>query len=208
MQPIFILSMLNVGLTNPLDTHLKEIETKYKDVQGLSATFVQETSNELIPRPVVQEGILNISRPSALHWKVEKPLEQHFYADTESITVWTPSNNQAIITQNQQTDDISALLTDIGGLRDKYLIQLVEESPEKSKLIQFSLAPKEKTGGLEGALKLWFSKEDYTLKEILVDSPNAQTKLTFTTLTLNPTFAENEFVFTAPEGADIQDTRQ
>lgn len=207
MQPLFLLTMMNFGLANPLDTHLKEIETKYRDVQGISARFVQETSNELIPKPVVQEGVLNISRPSVLHWKVERPMEQHFYADTESITVWTPSTNQAIITVNQQTDDISALLTDIGGLRDKYLIQLVE-MPEVSDTVQFSLAPKEKTSGMEGELKLWFSTVDYTLKEILVDSPNAQTKLTFKALTLNPTFDETEFVFTAPEGADVQDTRQ
>lgn len=207
MQPLFLLSMISFGLANPLDAHLKEIEIKYKDVQGISATFVQETSNDLIPKPVVQEGVLNISRPSALHWKVEKPMEQHFYADAQSITVWTPSSNQAIITANQQSDDISSLLTDIGGLRDKYVIQLVE-MPEASDMVQFSLAAKEKTVGMDGELKLWFSTVDYTLKEILVDSPNAKTKLTFNALTLNPTFEETEFVFTAPEGADVQDTRQ
>jgi outer membrane lipoprotein-sorting protein len=199
--------MISYGLANPLDAHLKEIEIKYKDVQGISATFVQETSNDLIPKPVVQEGVLNISRPSALHWKVEKPMEQHFYADAQSITVWTPSSNQAIITANQQSDDISALLTDIGGLRDKYVIQLVE-MPETSDMVQFSLAAKEQTAGMDGELKLWFSTVDYTLKEILVDSPNAKTKLTFNALTLNPKFEETEFVFTAPEGADVQDTRQ
>jgi outer membrane lipoprotein-sorting protein len=207
MQPLFLLSMISYGLANPLDAHLKEIEIKYKDVQGISATFVQETSNDLIPKPVVQEGVLNISRPSALHWKVEKPMEQHFYADAQSITVWTPSSNQAIITANQQSDDISALLTDIGGLRDKYVIQLVE-MPETSDMVQFSLAAKEQTAGMDGELKLWFSTVDYTLKEILVDSPNAKTKLTFNALTLNPKFEETEFVFTAPEGADVQDTRQ
>ena len=85
-----------------------------------------KNSNDLIPSLLGSRRVLNISRPAALHWKVERPMEQHFYADAESITVWTPSTNQAIITANQQTDDISALLTDIGGLRDKYFVQLVE----------------------------------------------------------------------------------
>ena len=71
--------------------------------------------------------------------------------------------------------------------------------PDASDIVQFSLAPKEKASGMEGELKLWFSTVDYTLQEILVDSPNAKTKLTFSALTLNPTFDETEFVFTAPK---------
>ena len=50
--------------------------------------------------------------------------------------------NQVIISANQQ-NDISALLTDLPSLREKYVIQLVE-SKETPEMVQFSLQPKKK----------------------------------------------------------------
>ena len=196
----------NQASANPLEVHLEQIEAKYKDVQSIQASFVQETTNEFLPKPVVQEGVLSITRPSLLHWKIEKPMEQHFYADSEKITVWSPAQNQVIITPNQQSDDISALLTDLPGLREKYLIQLINDGDDSTQ-IHFSLSPNDSQSDLEGGLQLWFSKETYILQKVEVNSPQAKTTVKFSSLNLAPKFDSQEFIFTPPKDADIQDSR-
>ena len=134
-------------------------------------------------------------------------MEQHFYADAEKITIWSPVQNQVIISANQQNDDISALLTDLPSLKEKYVIQLVE-SKETPEMVQFSLQPKEKNALAQGDFSLWFDRTNYVLQRVVVKTENALTTVKFANMSLNPKFEENEFVFEAPKGADIQDSRQ
>lgn len=200
-------ALVSVGLSNPLDDHLDKISSKYKGVTGIEASFVQETSNPFLPKPVVQEGFVHISKPSLLHWEFQKPMEQHFYADAEKITIWSPVQNQVIISSNQQNDDISALLTDLPSLKDKYVIQLVE-TEETPDMVQFSLQPKEENPLAQGDFSLWFDKTSYVLQRVVVKTENALTTVKFANMSLNPKFEDNEFVFEPPKGADIQDSRQ
>lgn len=204
-----IFALTSIGLANPLDEHLTQIEKKYKDVTGIQANFVQETSNPFLPKPVVQEGVVAISKPSLLHWTFNTPVEQHFYADTDKITIWSPVQNQVIISANQQSNDVSAVLTDLPSLKDKYVIQLIEDEKQQD-VVQFSLSPKGEASEMlaQGDFSLSFDKETYTLSQVIVKTDNALTTVKFSDLNLNPTFETGEFVFTAPEGADIQDSRQ
>lgn len=204
---IGLFALISTGFANPLDEHLDKISDKYKGVTGIEASFVQETSNPFLPKPVVQEGFVHISKPSLLHWEFQKPMEQHFYADAEKITIWSPVQNQVIISSNQQNDDISALLTDLPSLKEKYVIQLVEteETPE---MVQFSLQPKEENPLAQGDFSLWFDKTNYVLQRVVVKTENALTTVKFANMSLNPKFEEGEFVFEPPKDADIQDSRQ
>lgn len=205
---MFVLfTLTSFAMANPLDDHLDKISAKYKDVTGIQANFVQETSNAFLPKPVVQEGVVHISKPSMLHWEFKTPMEQHFYADSEKITIWSPAQNQVIISANQQSNDISAVLTDLPSLQDKYLIQLVEDDTVPN-MVQFSLSSKEEEALTQGDFSLWFAKDTYTLSRVVVKTDNALTTVKFADMTLNPKFETTEFVFTAPEGADVQDSRQ
>jgi outer membrane lipoprotein-sorting protein len=203
-------SLSSMAFANPLDEHLAKIEQTYKDVKGIEAKFVQETSNAFLPKPMVQEGALYIAKPSQLHWEFQTPLEQHFYADAEKITVWSPVQNTVLISPNLQNDDVSAILTDLSGLKDKYLIQLIEDA-SNPQWVQFSLSPKDEKGDsalAQGDFTLAFDSQAYLLSQVIVKTENATTTLKFAEMTLNPTFEPNEFVFTPPEGADITDSRQ
>lgn len=204
---IGLFAFMSIGFANPLDEHLDEISEKYKGVTGITASFVQETSNPFLPKPVVQEGFVHISKPSLLHWEFQKPMEQHFYADAEKITIWSPVQNQVIISSNQQNDDISALLTDLPSLQEKYVIQLVE-TEETPNLVQFSLQSKEENPLAQGDFSLWFDKTNYILQRVVVKTENALTTVKFANMSLNPKFEDSEFVFTPPKGADVQDSRQ
>jgi outer membrane lipoprotein-sorting protein len=204
---IALFAFMSIGFANPLDEHLDKISDKYKGVTGIRASFIQETSNPFLPKPVVQEGFVHISKPSLLHWEFQKPMEQHFYADAEKITIWSPVQNQVIISSNQQNDDISALLTDLPSLQEKYVIQLVE-TEETPNLVQFSLQSKEENPLAQGDFSLWFDKTNYILQRVVVKTENALTTVKFANMSLNPKFEDSEFVFTPPKGADVQDSRQ
>ena len=77
-----------LSFADEVDTYIENIEGKYRDVQGLSASFTQETSNVMLTTPYEQKGTFALSRPHFLHWEVITPLEQHYYADKDKITVW------------------------------------------------------------------------------------------------------------------------
>ena len=199
---LFTLLGLNVAQAGDLDQYLGEIEKKYKDVTALQASFKQETSNEFLPAPFVQEGELSISKPSLLHWAFRSPMEQHYYADAEKITVWTPSQNQALISSNQeQSEQLTSILTDLSSLKEKFNIQLVDEKEDR---LHFSLQSEK----LDGKIQLWFSQKEYVLQEVLVETSQATTKLSFAEMTLNPTFEKNEFIFEPKPDTDIIDSRQ
>lgn len=204
---IGLYAVMSIGFANPLNEHLDKISDKYKGVTGIEASFIQETSNPFLPKPVVQEGLVHISKPSLLHWEFQKPMEQHFYADAEKITIWSPVQNQVIISSNQQNDDISALLTDLPSLQEKYVIQLVE-TDETPDLVQFSLQPKEENPLAQGDFSLWFDKTSYILQRVVVKTENALTTVKFANMSLNPKFEDSEFIFVPPNGADVQDSRQ
>ena len=201
--------LFSTAFAQNIDTHLVQIEKKYKDVQGLRADFTQETSNAMLKKPMVQEGTLTVSRPGLLHWRIDKPMEQHYYADKEKITVWTPSQNQAIISSNQEkSTDISNLLTNLNALRDQYEIELVDE---ENKQVHLRLSGKNANSANtmgEGSIQLWFSQSEYVLQQVLVDTPNASTKVTFQEVSINPAFSQSEFVFVPTDGVDVHDSRQ
>lgn len=201
--------LFSTAFAQDIDTHLVQIEKKYKDVQGLRADFTQETSNAMLKKPMVQEGTLTVSRPGLLHWRIDKPMEQHYYADKDKITVWTPSQNQAIISSNQEkSTDISNLLTNLNALRDQYKIELVDE---ENKQVHLKLSGKDAntaTGMGDGSIQLWFSQSEYVLQQVLVDTPNASTKVTFQEVRINPEFSQSEFVFVPTDGVDVHDSRQ
>jgi outer membrane lipoprotein carrier protein len=193
---------LNFAFAGTVDQYLGEIEKKYTGVEALQASFTQETKNELLPTAFVQQGKLSLAKPSKLHWNISSPMEQHYYADAEKLTVWTPSTNQAIISSNQsQSDEMTSLLTNLNKLKDKYDIRLLDEEAEK---IHLSLTSEAQNAKIE----LWFSQTGYVLETIVVETANATTKLQFTDLQLNPTLDEKEFVFEAQKDTDIIDSRQ
>ncbi len=199
---LFTILGLNLAHADNLDVHLTKIEEKYKGVKAIQAKFKQETSNEFLPAPFVQEGQLSIAKPSNLHWEFQSPMEQHYYADSEKITVWTPSQNQALISSNQeQSEQMTSILTDLSGLKDKYNIQLVDEKNER---LHFSL----KSAKTEGKIQLWFSQKEYVLQEVLVETSQATTKLSFAEMNLNPIFDKEEFIFQPKPDTDIIDSRQ
>jgi outer membrane lipoprotein-sorting protein len=190
------------SFANEVDTYIDNIEVKYRDVQSLSATFTQETSNVMLKSPYLQKGTFALSRPHFLHWEVTSPLEQHYYADKDKITVWTPSQNQAIISSNQETShDVSTLLTNLNELKTKYNIELLDNENEQ---IHLKLSSEK----LDGDIELWFTQKDYLLNQVLVQTSNAKTKVILSDVTLNPTFEKDEFTFVPANGADVIDSRQ
>ena len=120
----------------------------------------------------------------------------------EKITVWTPSQNQAIISSNQENShDVSALLTNLNELKSKYNIELLDKEDE---LIHLKLSSEK----LDGEIQLWFSENDYILRQVLVNTSNAKTKVVLKDVILNPKFNKDEFTFVASQDADVIDSRQ
>ena len=190
------------SFADEVDTYINSIEVKYRDVQSLSATFTQETSNVMLQTPYLQQGTFALSKPHFLHWEVTSPLEQHYYADKDKITVWTPSQNQAIISSNQETShDVSSLLTNLNELKTRYNIVLLDKENDQIHL-------KLSSDKLDGEIELWFTQKDYVLNQVMVNTSNAKTKVILSEVTLNPTFEQDEFTFVPAEGADVIDSRQ
>ena len=97
---IGLFALMAVGFANPLDEHLDKISDKYKGVPGLRLHLFKKPQI-LFTQASCSRGLFMFKTiPVALG--VQKPMEQHFYADAEKITIWSPVQNQVIISSNQQ----------------------------------------------------------------------------------------------------------
>ena len=128
-------------------------------------------------------------------------MEQHFYADAEKITIWSPVQNQVIISANQQNDDIS-LADRFTKFTRKYVIQLWKRrDPKLAVFLQTK-----KRMHCPGDFHCGLTRPSYFTTSG-VKTENALTTVKFANMSLNPNFEETEFVFVPPKGADIQDSR-
>ena len=96
-------------------------------------------------------------------------MEQHFYADSENHGMVTCAKS-GHHNSNQQSDDISALLTDLPICRE--VSDSIDKSGDDStRIFTFSNNPQSDLQGIE----LWFSKRTYILQKVEVNSPQAKT---------------------------------
>lgn len=173
------------------------VESRYSDVDTISANFVQIARSELFGDEK-ESGRLLIKRPSKMRWSFGD--QKLFITDGTKMWIYTAEERQVI-----EYDDISAsrstadqFLTSLDKL-DEYFKVSVISSTETEHVLE--LLPNETEQFKK--IKLTLDGKLLIQQVIITDTFDNVTELSFTDMVLGKPIADSEFVFTAPEGATV-----
>jgi chaperone LolA len=178
------------------------VEATYKDVQSLSASFVQVTRSSM--GEVRQQGNVQLKRPRMMRWDFTEPAASSFITNGSTLWVWSAEQNQVIVTDDlsgsASGNDMSQLLDDLSKLGELFNVETVGQETGSHTL---QLTPKTPSTSVK-QLQIVVSSDAYTLQRVMVvDSFDAVVELDFTGVSLNTDISDERFNFAAPEGATI-----
>lgn len=176
------------------------VEATYKDVQSLSASFVQVTRSSM--GEMQQQGSVQLKRPRMMRWDFTEPATSSFITNGSMLWVWSADQNQVIVTEDlsgaTSGNDMSQLLDDLSKLGELFTVETVGQEAASHTL---KLTPKTPSASVK-QLQLVVSSDAYILQRVVVvDSFDAVVELDFTGVSLNTEISDERFNFVTPEGA-------
>ena len=204
MKKILILLIFSVFSidANAANSSIKVLDHFFKDLQTLSADFVQLVENAQLNATERAEGKLWIQRPGKFRWNYEKPYLQEIVSNGEKIWIYDADLEQVTIKPSQNTlgNTPALLLSDEAPLDASFDIQ---DLGRGLGLNWVELTPKDREAGF-GRIRLGFHKAE--LEEMrLEDNLGQTTRIIFSDLKRNAPIKSGLFVFTPPDNADIFD---
>ncbi|MBI3561465.1 MAG: outer membrane lipoprotein chaperone LolA [Gammaproteobacteria bacterium] len=202
------LSMIILGLaaTTASATSLKNY---LGDVTTLSAVFQQTTQGEASgkqqPKPQTSVGRLVVQSPNKFRLEYDKPYKQIYVADGKRL--WSYDADLEQVTVKLQKDllaNLPALV--LSNPADLDRVYNVNQEAKVDNLEWFRLTPKGKDSSFE-SVRLGFGEGKLAVFEMR-DSFGQVTRLTFTSMSYNPSVSARQFQFTPPAGVDVIDDSQ
>ncbi|GHP59294.1 outer-membrane lipoprotein carrier protein [Helicobacter pylori] len=180
LKIVMVLIFMSVAYAKNPPTLSKEEEV-LQHLQSFSANFKQVLKNE---KPLVYYGVLKAKAPSWALWVYEKPLKKEIYMNDKEVVVYEPNLFQATITPLKDKTDFFTILKHLKKQDD-------------------------------GSFKTTINKTTYRLvfkdgKPFSLefkDEMNNLVTITFSQTEINPTIANEIFVF-KPKDENIDIVRQ
>ena len=177
------------------------LQKRLTALQSFSAQFSQQVADaegELLQEA---EGKILLQQPDKLYWQVFEPNENLMLADGNTLWHIDPFAEQVIAMNQQQAvaDNPMVLLTN----PDTQAWSGFDVEQEGD---DFTIVAKNGQSQIV-ALKLMF-KDDQLQGLALIDRQEQISRLTFSSPEQNSDIAAETFVFTMPEGYDLDDQRQ
>jgi len=196
-----------IMVSQEINEDAKRLSKILSDTLTYQADFEQSVYRETSDKPEVTLGRFLIQRPNHFKWQTTEPFEQSIIADGRNLWTYDPELEQVTI-QNQQSvlaDSPLLLLTSsIESLVEAFEIQQIK-SLDKDNQQLFALTPRHNS--LFESVHILI--EDKKIKEFfLVDTLGGRTGVQFSNIQLNQKMDVREFIFVAPDGIDIIDSRE
>ncbi|GHQ99808.1 outer-membrane lipoprotein carrier protein [Helicobacter pylori] len=180
LKIVMVLIFMSVAYAKNPPTLSKEEEV-LQHLQSFSANFKQVLKNE---KPLVYYGVLKAKAPSWALWVYEKPLKKEIYMNDKEVVIYEPNLFQATITPLKDKTDFFTILKHLKKQDD-------------------------------GSFKTTINKTTYRLvfkdgKPFSLefkDEMNNLVTITFSQTEINPTIANEIFVF-KPKDENIDIVRQ
>lgn len=183
---------------------LQDLQNKLQGIKSYSAGFVQNTLDGKGETLQSIQGEMQVKKPGLLRWTTKGEYAQLVIADGRSVWVYDADLEQVTIKpMDDKLSETPGLL--LGGDTSAIAEDFVVDMDDVEKDDVFVLTPKD-SSQLFDALELKFSK-DVLMEMIIRDASGQVTAISFTEAVNNPELASSLFVFNAPEGVDVIDTR-
>ncbi|GAA8474316.1 LolA-like outer membrane lipoprotein chaperone [Helicobacter pylori] len=180
LKILMVLIFMSVAYAKNPSTLSKEEEV-LQHLQSFSANFKQVLKNE---KPLVYYGVLKAKAPSLALWVYEKPLKKEIYMNDKEVVIYEPNLFQATITPLKDKTDFFTILKHLKKQDDGSFKTTIHKTTYR--LIFKDGKP--------------FSLE-------FKDGMNNLVTITFSQTEINPTIANEIFVF-KPKDENIDIVRQ
>jgi len=135
LLPVLLFVSLSYGAL------LEKLEAQIKKYQSIQGEFTQTTYTKGLDEPDQFEGILYLSKPDAVKIHYKQPIEQIYLLKGETLTIYTPEEEQAVITPFDKQFITLGILQALAGQKSlKSIFNVVSEG--KNSIL---LSPKDKT---------------------------------------------------------------
>lgn len=192
-------------LVLPLSSHAEQTATErlnafVNEVTVFQAKFEQtvlDSSGALMEQA---EGDFMLSRPGKFRWNYDMPYPQQIVADGQRIWFYDEDLEQITVQSQDETlaDTPAGLLSGRTLPEAEYTLTNLNSNDG---LAWVELTPKQEEANYQ-SIRLAFNAEGLQ-QMVMVDAFDQRTRLRFSQVKINPTLAEDVFVFTPPEGVDV-----
>ncbi|WP_158968747.1 outer membrane lipoprotein chaperone LolA [Paraglaciecola sp. L3A3] len=177
------------------------LQIKLQQLKSYQADFTQKVVD--IENTVLQEarGNIVLQQPNKLYWELLAPNDNILLADGQTLWNIDPFMEQ-VVAYNQDSaieNNPLILLTDPSSNKWLEFNVMVKDK-------EFIISPIQQTGSVE-TLRLVFDRQDKLVQLETTDVQKQTSTLTFSNILQNKTLTTNKFVFTMPEGYELDDQR-
>lgn len=172
-------------------------------IQGMQATFTQQTIDAKGRPQATQSGRMGVKRPGLFRWEVQKPSPQMVLTAGKLLWIYDPDLMQATKQKlDSQVGNTPALL--LSG-DPRQLASSFDISAAPGQVVEqvFLLKPRGKDALFE-SMRVSF-REGQLIAMDLTDTLGQRTGIRFADIRMNPVFGAGYFDFVPPKGTDIID---
>ena len=190
-----------------LDEVLREVEGVYGRMNDLRADFTQSAFNKSLNSTIPAKGAVYLKKGGKLRWEFTEPTPQEIVSDGKKLWVYTPTLNQANVTEAPEAlaGPAGSFLAGLGKLRSEFQVRFLNPAQPKDTDGNWvlDLTPKKPLPTL-ARLILALDPKNWEIKKAVVHDQFENTvTMRFTKMVVNSGLPDRTFTFVAPKGVVI-----
>jgi len=201
---IFLGSSVWAG--NDLDSILKEMDKRQREIKDLKANFSQEKILELLEEKLISQGKMKYKKPDRMSWEYFEPDPLLMIIKGKGMWLYYPDMKVAEKYDLERAGETLGLFVGFGKsveyLKKNYRIRLLEE---KKDFYCLELIPRrEEELRYLSKIILWVNTKEYWPVKTKIFEPNGDTTLIeFKDIEINTKIPDSEFEFQVPKGVEV-----
>jgi outer membrane lipoprotein carrier protein len=180
------------------------VQQKYDAVRDFSADFTHEAESGVLRKKLVERGTVMVKKPGKMRWAYKAPEEKLFVSDGSRMFMFTPADNQVIVSQVPADDQATTavlFLTGKGKLTRDFVVTLTDGAPAGTYALK--LQPKLEERDYDW-LQLVVDRTTFQIRSLTAaDKQGTRSTFTFSDFKENVGLPDKTFAFTIPRGADV-----
>lgn len=193
-----------------LETVVQEVQFRYENTHFFQARFRQHTFLASLDESRESSGKVFIRKPGMMRWEYEIPEKQLLVSDSVNFWIYTPEQNQVIISQFGKAFRSKTPLTFLAGngnIISDFVVRFQERDKREPKdvndVYRLSLTPRTLHPSLR-ELRLEIRKDDFLIvRSTLVDIYGNITDIFFEEIRVDLIPPRAIFTFAVPAGIEV-----
>ncbi len=208
---VVILSGSSIWAGNDLDSILKEMDKRQKEIKDLRANFSQEKVLELLEEKLISQGRMKYKKPDRMSWEYFEPDPLLMIIKGQRMWLYYPDMKVAekydLVRAGETLGLFVGFEKSMEYLKKNYQIRLLEK--EKN-FCSLELIPRrEEELRYLSKIILWINAKEYWPIKTKIFEPNGDTTLIeFKDIEINTEIPDSEFEFKVPKGVEVVEPLQ